>query len=274
MKISGAFKPPLNSISGIWVLVASIWLSGCVVEGASQTAAVSVPIPHVGEPFPVGSGEIYHRDFELGAGEFVHLVAEQHGVDVSVRLRDSDGQTLSYVNNQTGLEGSEELLRIVQAPGVFRFEIVGPEPEGGAGEITFRVSARRQATPADQSLADVDQAYRDARELLKKAKYHEAILKLRGTLATWARLEQTRREAETRHFLCRAHRSLNELDLAVSYCEQALNLYRSVDDRLMMAIVLNRAGVIRQHLGQARRSLAYFNEAVGQERAASIQVVF
>ncbi len=267
MHISGAIEPPLSSTFGIWVIAASLWLSGCVTEDASVKDYVLKPIPRVGEPFAVGSREIYYRDYELGTGEFVHLVAEQHGIDVSVRWQSPEGEILHAVDSPNGKQGTEELVLIAEAPRTYRFEIVGPGADVSAGEVIFRELARRQATVEDRDLVRADRAYYAAEDLLSDAKYSKALSKLRGALEIWIRLESSRREADTRLALGLVHRSSNEGELAIAYCEQAISIYRELNDSLMTAVALNRVGVIGLRLGQVRRSLAHFEEAASLFRA-------
>ncbi len=221
-----------------------------------------IRIPHENEPIAIGPGETYFRDFELAAGELLHLAAHQRGIDVAVRLLDPAGEVLIQVDSPTGTEGTEELVQIARSQGVHRFEIVAPEKDVTAGQFVFQVLAHRDATAADRDLFLADRSYHDARSLLRQGKYRQAIPKLRGALEVWIRLERIRRQADTRHALCRAHQYLNQGDLAIAYCEQALASYRALDDRLMTAVVLYRAGAIRQRLGQVRRALGYSEEAL------------
>src|SRR4030095_9529083 len=56
------------------------------------------------------AGESHEYQIDLSAGQYLSVVVEQRGVDLTARLLSNRGQTLSEVNEAKGPRGSEKLI--------------------------------------------------------------------------------------------------------------------------------------------------------------------
>lgn len=240
-------------------------LTAAFVLGAGIAAASGAAGPRgdaAGGSVAIGPGEVHSRDLDLGAGEFVHLVVDQQGVDLAIELRDPRERLLIRVDSPNGENGPEELVAIAGDPGAYRFEIAAPEGSPGAGRYRFRIAARRVATAADRELVAADRSYHRARQLRKAGREDEALEGLRAALAAFRRLGLTGREADALREQALAHRSQGTLELTALFAERAAELYRARGDALQAAAALATSGQSRLKLGQPERARAPLEEAI------------
>jgi len=229
------------------------------VIGKEQTL---IEIPHDGHPVAIAGGEIHYRDFELAAGDLLHVVAEQEGIDVAVRLLAPDGGELVRIDSPNGRHGPEELVEIVPGEGRYRIELVAPRGEVEPGRYLLTTLAQRPATAEDRELVAADHAYHAARQLLKDKAAQQAIDGFLPVLESWRRLGLRHREADTLEHLCRARQHSGEMGAAVELCEQAAAWYRILDEPRKLAFTLQNAGAIHLRLGDHQRAIECLREAV------------
>src|ERR1041384_8721041 len=69
----------------------------------------------------------------VSAGQFLHIVVEQLGIDVVVTLYDPNGKKVAEVDSPNGTQGPEPLMIIAEASGVYQLEIRSLEQAAPAG---------------------------------------------------------------------------------------------------------------------------------------------
>ena len=209
---------------------------------------------------PMHAGEVYHRDYELSADVFVRVQVEQQGIDVALRLVGPEAEGLIDVDSPTGASGVEELAWISESSGTYSVEVAAAST-GPAGAIIFRTLAQRAASATDRDFVTADAAFRRGRELVERAGWNEAKLELRASLGTWIEQGRSRREADTRYWLGRAHAGAGENELATVALERAFGLYRDTEEYLLAAVTAGRLGALRQATGHVELALGDFEVA-------------
>lgn len=223
-------------------------------------------IPRQDEPIALEGGEVHFRDFDLEPQEFLHVRAEQQGIDVAVGLErhredEEEGELLLRVDSPTGRYGPEELLFIAQEAG--RYRVVVEAPQGApAGHYTFQVVTQRPATPEDEELTEADRLYWEGRRLLKERSYSQAAESLEQGRDVFTRRELSRREGDALEGLCLARQGQGAAEVALELCDQAVARYRQVEDRHFLPFLLDRAGWLRLRLGRAGEAVERFEEAL------------
>ncbi len=212
-------------------------------------------IPHEQGPIPMVVGDLHFREFDLEAEDFLHVIAMQQGIDVEVRLKSEQGETVWRVDSPNGSEGPEELLEIVPTAGRYRIEVAPTKDEAPAGQYTFEEQARRPATAEDRELVEADHRYHNGRKLAKKRELGLAIESFQRALKTWQDLGLPRREADTLNALGLAHKRLGELRLALAFGDRSAELYRQLEDRRRLAVALHQNGVLRMRLPQGAQAI-------------------
>ena len=222
------------------------------------------------------AGEAHSYIAKLASGQYLHVVVEQKGIDVVVRLFGPDGQKISEVDSPNGTQGPEPLSMIAEVAGDYRLEVRSLEEKAQPGRYEVNVQELRAATKKDrdriaaQSLVDEAQRFRaqPTAESLRKA-----IEKLNEALPLWRGLEDQRNEARTLDQIGTIYlQQLGENKKALDYLTQALPLYRSVGAGIEEGQVLNNIGGVYYRLGQNQKALEYYNQALTSTRAVKDQL--
>ncbi|MEM9557446.1 MAG: CHAT domain-containing protein [Acidobacteriota bacterium] len=191
----------------------------------------------------------------------MRATAEQNGVDVVLSLDGPAGSRRLEVDGPTGVFETEELIAVVEMSGLHRLAI---RWFGGTtdGAVAVTVSVHRPASAEDQALAQLDARFRDAERLIDTGNAAEALGELRALLdelRSMSRLDSpanpSRRLGDVRHALCRAHGELRQADVALAYCRQARDIYRSGGQTLLEAVAARRSGSLELDFGDPREAL-------------------
>jgi len=112
----------------------------------------------------------------------------------------------------------------------------------------------------------------DEGEALQKQRTTEslrsALKKYEEALPLWRSVNDRAKEAETLHNIGYVYHSLFEIQKAFNYLNQALTLYRKAGDRRGEANMLKTIGGIYGSLGENRKALDFYNRALPLWRAA------
>ena len=229
------------------------------------------------EPLPPGQTRSF--EMSLPAGQYIHLVVEQVGVDVVTTLRNGAGRLLLQVDGPTGDSGPEDLFLVARTTGRYVLAIAAGEGEGGGGRFTLRAETlRRPATQEDRTRAAAAAAFSRAR-LLDRKRPEAAAAGYREAAGLWREVADEAREAWTLYRLG----TLYEDDPArrrerVRIYSRTLDLFRRVGNERQQAIVLFRLGIAWQQLEEIEAAGGCFEEAIAlweklgdiEERAARL----
>ncbi|MCA1630211.1 MAG: hypothetical protein LC774_07735, partial [Acidobacteria bacterium] len=87
-------------------------------EGAPNALEVGKPVER-----ELAGGGAHAYAVTVEAGQFLHIIVEQRGVDVVVALFAPDGKRLQEVDSPNGTQGAEPLKWVAKDSGVFRLEV-------------------------------------------------------------------------------------------------------------------------------------------------------
>src|SRR5215510_4613465 len=200
-----------------------------------------------------------HRYFvAAAAGDCIHLIVEQHGVDVIVQTRDRAGNPIADFNDEVRQDGEEHVELVADASGIYSVTIRASSVAIASGRYAIRITGRHPATDADRSM-------QQSRRLRTAA----------------ARLDDQGRFAEGRALLERAlrlseaHRGPEDADVALLLYQLAGNALEQRDDvrsqqldERAIAIFDKVKGAGHPLSAMARVRLAVLYERAGQEPAA------
>src|SRR6185295_13989282 len=71
----------------------------------------------------LGGGEQHRYRLAMSAGEFVRVIVEQEGVDVTVRLADPDGDTIAEFQDEIRPRGEEPVDVIADTDGTYTLTV-------------------------------------------------------------------------------------------------------------------------------------------------------
>jgi len=138
----------------------------------------------VGKPVErvLKGGEMHVYQVTAVAGQYLHAVVEQRGIDVLVTLYASDGKKMLEVDSPNGEQGPEPVEVITEVSGAYRLEVRALEAKVPEGAYRVTLMSLRAATREDRrrmaeeaELAEATKLQNDANELLHNGRYDDAL---------------------------------------------------------------------------------------------------
>ncbi|MFN7960171.1 MAG: CHAT domain-containing protein [Thermoanaerobaculia bacterium] len=211
---------------------------------------------------------------DLVAGEYLELVVEQQGVDLTLHWLDPGGDGLS-VDNWSGADGRfgpERLCWVTARTGPHHLELV-PRP-GTSGRYRLAVTRLGPAGPQDLLRARSERQMARGDELLAErggSSRRLGIEEYLAALAGFTALGERHREADAWFRLAEAQAAAGEAAALGSY-GAALGLYRQQGDPRQEALCLHHRGYLLADQHRAGAALADFEAALPLwRRAADLQ---
>src|SRR5215475_13823174 len=194
-----------------------------------QSLSINAPIER---ELPAGQTHVYR--IALSAGQFVLVEVEQRGADVSLAASGPDGKEFASVDLRGGGEGVERMAIVADEAGEYIIKVISRNPKPAA------------ATPV--------------------GKYEAKIVELR------AATEQDRVRAQAQLICYEALKlSLEPVPearrMAVQLYEEALPLWRSLEDPWGESLLLLRLGRLHIDLTEFLQAKDYFNRALAARKA-------
>jgi CHAT domain-containing protein len=197
-----------------------------------QSLSTDAPIER---ELPAGQTHIYR--IALSAGQFALVEVEQRGADVSLAASGPDGKEFASVNLRSRGEGMERLAIVADAAGEYILKVISRNPKlaaGAVGRYKAKISELRAATGQDRDRAQAQSICYEAQKLsLEQAP--EAKLKAvqlyEEALALWRRLQDPWWESFSLLRLGRLHADLTEFRQAKDYFSHALMARKELGDR-------------------------------------------
>jgi CHAT domain-containing protein len=176
-----SFAQPLSALCPFfWMLL--LLLPSPLVRaqtGAGTPAAAQVGAEartlKPGEPVEreLAGGEQHAYQITLNEGQYLNVVVEQRGIDVTVSLSGPDGKHIGNVNDEGRKEGAEKVEWVAAAAGSYQLKVQAPRGML-AGKYEIRVAELREATERDRALQEAQQLTVKFDQLFRAAKYDEA----------------------------------------------------------------------------------------------------
>jgi CHAT domain-containing protein/tetratricopeptide (TPR) repeat protein len=263
----------------------------CPMFAFGQSAAASggststVPVKQDIRPLEKGElierqitgGEAHSYQVTVKAGQYLHVVVEQLGIDLGVKLFAPDGKQLAFSDSPNGKQGPEPVSMIAEVAGSYRIEVRSLQSAAPLGRYQVKIEDLRTPTPADKDRVAAERAFMEAQQLRSQAtaasrrqaieKYSEALLLFRALGDRVARPQEVRYwEAHTLNGMGVVSWSLGEQQKALEYYHQALSLRRAVGDRFGETNTLNNIGAGYWSLGEQQKALEYYQQALPLRR--------
>jgi CHAT domain-containing protein/Tfp pilus assembly protein PilF len=219
------------------------------------------------------AGEQTHSyQLTLVAGQFLHLVVDQRGIDVVVIVYGPDGKKLVEVDSPNGAHGEEPVMLVTETSGRYRLEVRSLDKNTAAGRYEVRIENLQVATLRDKSLAAANKLYADAVTLQgdgSAASLEKALTNYQESLLLWRDLDSRSKEAEILDNMGTIYRSLGEHQKALDSHNQALTLERELGARAREAIVLSNIGFVYSDLSENQKALDFYHRTLSIQREIS-----
>ncbi|HYN22757.1 MAG TPA: tetratricopeptide repeat protein, partial [Thermoanaerobaculia bacterium] len=209
----------------------------------------------------LSGGQVHVYRLEGQAGQNLLVTVLQDGVDVTLSVHDSGGESLGTMDAAEDRHGLERWLLSTDAGEAFRIEVRSRSSEAPPGRYQIEVKELPAAAPelaAERSLTEADLlASQEAAEPRR-----QAIEVYRRALGHWRELGRKPDEARTLLRLAVAHQELGESQPMQGCLAEALLLFTALHDREGEGDTLNFLGLAQGNLGRFREALASYERSL------------
>jgi CHAT domain-containing protein/tetratricopeptide (TPR) repeat protein len=218
----------------------------------------------------LSGGETHAYQLTLDAGQFAHVVVEQRGIDVAIRVDGPDGKQTAEVDGPSGMQGPEDVYLVAEAPGTYRVEIRSLEEKAARGNYEVTLKEVRQETARDRTLVAAQAAYAEANRAYwqgTKESRQAAIIKFEEARGLYVAAGERIGEGNTLHTTGLIYSILGEKQKALDYYHRALPLRRAAGDRGGEAYTLTNIGAAYASIGEREKALDYYGQSLPIWRA-------
>ncbi len=104
----------------------------------------------------LGPGQADLFTVEAAAGQFLHVVADQKGLDVLLRIVDPEGKVLVTADRPSGAFGREAISAITQQSALLQIKVEMSPGTSEAGQYTIELTDMRDPTEKDRLRIDAE----------------------------------------------------------------------------------------------------------------------
>ncbi len=256
---------------------------GCtLLSNGCRVSAQTNPPKNAQQESPVGvleqgkpierqimGGQSHSYKINAAAGQYLHVVVHQRGVDVVVTLFTADGKKLSEVDNPNGAFGPESLNAVTDATGEYRLEVHPFKADAAAGAYEINLQELRASTAEDKiriaKLAAAAEARsvasalqnKDGADALKSAS--EAYQK---ALVLWREGGDKYWEAASLNQIGDLYYELDQMQQALDFYNRALKLRESFADRSLEGTILDNIALVYSQLNDSQKALEFYQQAL------------
>lgn len=216
------------------------------------------------EPFEqeIAPGEIHCYHLRVEENHLLHLVVDQHGIDVIATLFDPRGRLLVRMDRPTGDSGPEPLLALAETAGIYALKVEAPAGDRRSGLYMARVEELRPAKEIDRQRVNAARIFSEGEELRRRGKAGEAVERFQEALSLWQELNDPAWQAESLERLGRLYAGLGEWVKAAMFHERAAVFYHDEDDKLFEARALHFQGLALFYMGRTEDAIDHYQEAL------------
>ena len=238
----------------------------------APAAAQSSPIPlQPGKTLdrPIKGGETQSFLIRAKKGQFLHVEAEQLGIDVALTLIGPDGKQIAAMDTLNGSYGPEKLSAIAQQKGEFRLQITSGDPSAAAAHYELTLSKPRKPSPQDRTRITAESKMAHATILFSQApadSQNRALQEFQDCAKLWHELGDSYEEGLALASAGSVFISLGQPQPALADYTAALALLRPLDEPQLVADTLVQLGEADGQLGNREKAIDDYGEALAIEK--------
>jgi tetratricopeptide (TPR) repeat protein len=217
----------------------------------------------------IAGAKSHHYRLLLGAEQFARIVAEQRGMDIVLTITDGEGKKIARVDRPNGSYGPEAVSLIAPKSGSYFLSIRSLENEAASAAYKLYLAEMRPAASSDHSRIIAEKSITEGESLRAKMtadSSREALKHFEQALIIWRALNEPYEEAVALYGIGLTYRHLGENPAAFSHFSRGLQIMRSIGDRYGEAVTLTAIAWTYLYLGETKESLRHFTEALAIRR--------
>jgi tetratricopeptide (TPR) repeat protein len=171
-------------VSGACVAVSTIsWASGAQVIEPAQPDTMFLQSQHA-IARELNRGVEHHYRLALEADECVHVIVEQHGIDVVVRVHSPEPHApAAEIQDDITNQGQEAVEVVSEGPASYTLAVAAAPGSNAAGSYAIRVESRHAATSTERARQDVRRLRTVAARRAERDDFAAAVTPLEQALA-------------------------------------------------------------------------------------------
>jgi tetratricopeptide (TPR) repeat protein len=177
----------------------------------------------------IAPDETHSYTLNLNAGQYAHLVVDQHGADVVIVVYGSDGKKIVQVDSPNGINGVEPVFLVADTAGLYRFEVRSQSTMPGRYEV--KLEELRATTEPDRNRIEAQQLFEEAKALRSERtekSYQQSIEKYETAIAIWHKLNEKLLEAYSLHEVGMIYGDIGLFQKAIDAHTNAADLYKEL----------------------------------------------
>jgi CHAT domain-containing protein len=205
----------------------------------------------------------------VAAGHYVKFIAKQQGIGVSLKLSRPSGEKIVEGDCNGEARGEESLAMIAELDATYRLEVQASNRTAPAGRYEIRLQELRQATEQDRIQVAAENALLAGDQLRGQNRaeaLREAVKKYEEAVAIYRSLNDQKGEAIAIARVANGFYLLSDLQKSLALFQQALPLFKAAGEKKLEAYVLNESGLIYNYIGDRDRALASLDGALALQR--------
>jgi CHAT domain-containing protein len=213
----------------------------------------------------LASGEADAFQVLVEAGQYLHIVVQQQGIEGKVALLGPGDQMVAEMESPYGAYALESVSAIADVKANYGIEVRSATDDGATGRYKLTIEGLRTSEPDDITQVHGERAFMQARKLASETgmeSWRRAIEKYKEALSDWREISNRQEQATTLYCMGALYLRLDAMQDGASALEQALVLQRQVGYRRGEAYTLNEMGLVQAHLGNQRRAMEYLLQAL------------
>jgi CHAT domain-containing protein/Tfp pilus assembly protein PilF len=123
----------------------------------------------------LAGGQSHSYQITLAADQYVKLVADQCGIDVTAKLFGPDGRQTTEIDSESRTHGEEAISWVAEEAGRYRLEVVAKYKSAVAGRYEIQLAEMRGATENDRALYKARKLDTEFFRLYDAGKYDQAL---------------------------------------------------------------------------------------------------
>jgi len=214
-------------------------------------------------------GEAHAFQITLTNGQCLRVIADQRGIDVTIKISTSNGRQLVEMDSKNSTQGPEIASVIAEQDDGCRVEVRSSSKEVPPGRYELRIEIASVATEQDYQWIKAQQAYAEGRRVRAQQSENaqtQAIRHFEEALSYWRALGDKLMAAHALYYIAEGHWRLGRMQQSLSYYGQARQQALEAGEQREVATAETFIADLHGLLGEPRKSLEYYDRAILQWR--------
>jgi CHAT domain-containing protein/tetratricopeptide (TPR) repeat protein len=212
----------------------------------------------------LSGGEVHAFQITLAPGQRLRLIADQQGIDVTIKIFASQGRQLVEMDSLNSTQGPEIASVVAEQGATYRIEILSASKSVPAGRYELRIEVAAGAEQ-DRQWIKAQHAYTEGQRLGAQPSAEaqtQSFMQFEDALGNWQALGDKLMAAHALYYLADSRWQQGRLQEALSYYGRARQLALEAGEPREVTIAETFIAKLHSLLGEPRKSLEYYDRAL------------